>query len=129
MSNKSGYNASMRIGSYAGASLTNVAISISGETVDVTDLADTWRARARGCLDWEVTATKNIDTLAFLGIMTSGARALPSVTVTVYDTTGTASANRIFVGVGFPTRASVTLPMGAATEEITIQAKQAPTLP
>ncbi|MFA5715269.1 MAG: hypothetical protein WC998_05995 [Candidatus Paceibacterota bacterium] len=125
MANKSGYNASLTVGGYTGASLTNVSVSISGETVDVTDLADAWRNRARGPLDWEVTGTKNVDTVDFLTLVATGSTAMPSLGVTVKNMTG----STIFSGIGFPTRASATLPMGAATEEITIQGMTYPSTP
>jgi len=117
MGNKSGYNASLTIGSYTGASLTNVTVAINGETIDVSDLSDTWRARTPGLLDWELTGTKNVASEAFLDLMKpTGAAAQTSVGVKLTNPAGTT----VFSALGWITQAVLTYPRGAASEEITV---------
>lgn len=113
MASRSGYNASLTVGGYTGAELTNVSVSINHEPIEVSDLASTWRERAKGLIDFEVTGSKNYATQAFLTLAAAGQT---SVVVKVSDPDGTT----IFSGVGFVTRGMTTFPMGAATEEVTV---------
>lgn len=127
MGNKSGYNASLTVGSYTGASLTDVTVTLSGQTIDVSDLSDIWRSKTYGLLDWELTGIKNVATEAFLELMKpAGGAAQTSVAVTVTNPAGTT----VFSGLGWITHASLTYPRGAATEEITVVGNgTAPTVP
>lgn len=109
----SGYQASLSIGSYAGADITNISVTINGEPIDVTCLADTWKKNVNGLRDWEVTGTKNFTTQDFLTALNSGRT---SVLVTITSPAGAT----VFSGLGFCTRGVTTFPMGAATEEITV---------
>jgi hypothetical protein len=116
MASKSGYSAKLSVGAgYTGAELTNVSVSINHEPVEVSDLASTWRERAKGLLDWEVTGSKNYATQAFLTIAGSGTT---SVAVSIFGPNSATTA--VFTGVGYVTRGMTTFPMGAATEEITV---------
>ena len=116
MASKSGYNAKLSVGSgYTGAELTDVSVSINHEPVEVSDLASTWRERAKGLLDWEVTGSKNYATQAFLTIAGSGTT---SVAVSIFGPNSATTA--VFTGVGYVTRGMTTFPMGAATETITV---------
>jgi predicted secreted protein len=117
MAHRSGYNASLSIGTgYTGAELTNVAVTVNHEPIEVSDLASTWKERVAGLKSWEVTGSKNFATQAFLTLAASGNT---SVAVAVKDQDGTT----IFSGAGFVTRGLSTFPQGAATEEVTIQGK------
>lgn len=117
MASRSGYNASLTVGSgYSGAELTNVTVSVNHEPIEVSDLASTWKERTAGLKSWEVTGTKNYATQAFLTIAASGNT---SVGVAVKDQDGTT----VFSGAGFVTRGLTAFPQGAASEEITIQGK------
>jgi hypothetical protein len=114
MASKSGYNASLTVGSgYTGAELTNVSVVVNHEPIEVSDLASVWKERAIGLLDWEVSGSKSYATQAFVTLAASGRT---SVAVKVKDQDGTT----IFSGLGFVTRGLATFPMGAASEEITI---------
>jgi len=113
MASRSGYGASLTVGSYTGAELTDVRARISHAPVEVSDLASTYVERQPGLLDWEVTGTKNYASEAFLKLADA---ARTSVVCKVTDMKGTV----IFSGVGFITNGGTNLPMGAATEEITV---------
>ena len=113
MASRSGYGASLTVGSYTGAELTDVRARISHAPVEVSDLASTWVERQPGLLDWEVTGTKNYASEAFLTLAMAGRT---SVVCKVTDMKGTV----IFSSVGFVTNGGTNLPMGAATEEITV---------
>ncbi len=116
MANLSGHNASVTIGGYTGASLTNVSVSINGETIDCSDLSSHWQDNAPGVWSWSVTADKNYASEAFLTLAHTAGTDHTSVSVTVTNQTGTT----VFAGVGWITAATLTFPKGAATESITI---------
>lgn len=114
MASRTGYNASLTVGSYTGAELTDVRVRISHSPVDVSDLASTWVERAPGLLDWEITGTKNYASEAFL---TRAVNARTSVICRVTDS----RSSVIFSGVGFITAGGTNMPMNAAAnEEITV---------
>lgn len=114
MASKSGYGASLTVGSYTGAELTDVHARISHAPVEVSDLASTWVERVPGLLDWEVTGTKNYAAESFL---TRAFNARTSVICKVTDS----RSSVIFSGVGFITNGGTNMPMNAAaTEEITV---------
>jgi hypothetical protein len=113
MASRSGYGASLTVGSYTGAELTDVRARISHAPVEVSDLASTWVERQAGLIDWEVTGTKNYASEAFLTLADA---ARTSVVCKITDMKSTV----IFSGVGFITNGGTNLPMGAATEEITV---------
>lgn len=122
--NKTGFGAALTVGVYTGAELTDVRVSINHEPVDITDLASTWRERAEGLLDWEVTGTKNYATEAFLDLALV---ATTSVTVAVKQP----DTSVLFSGAGFITRGMTNFPGNAASnEEITVVGNGvAPTVP
>jgi hypothetical protein len=113
LANQSGYNATLAVGAYAGASLDDVRVSVNHEPVDVTDLSSKWRERAPGLLQWEVTGTKKYATQAFLTLAKAGTT---SVVVRVSPPSGTV----FFSALGFVTRGAANFPMGAAGEEISV---------
>ena len=123
MANLSGYNATLKIGTYSVASLDDVRVSVDHEPVDVSDLADTWRAMAGGILDWEVTGTRKFTCQKFLTLVDGGRT---SVAIRV----GSPATTNLFSGTGYITRGASNFPMGAAGEEITIVGTgSAPTKP
>lgn len=125
MANKSGYNASLTVGTYTGTSLRNVTATINGETIDVSDLESIWRQTVPGLSGWEVTGTKAVTTEAFLDIAAAAISGQTSVGVTVSNPAGTT----VFSGAGWITAASLTYPQGAAEETITVTGNGAPTVP
>lgn len=125
MPNKSGYNASLTVGTYTGASLTNVTATINGAPIETTDLSSKWVSRVAGPMDWTVTGTKNVATEVFLDLVATGSTAMTSLGVKVTNPTG----STVFSGVGFANTASLTFPQGPATETITLVAKGAPSKP
>lgn len=113
MANKSGFNASLTIGTYTGASLTDVSISISQATIDVSDLSNVWTQRAAGLKDWTISGRKNYVSQDFLTLAAAGT----SMVVKVKNQAGVV----IFSGVGRVSQGSLNFPMGAANESIEIQ--------
>jgi hypothetical protein len=120
MADKTGYKATLTVGSYTGVALTNVSVRASGETIDVSDLSSYERQKQFGKTSWELTGSKNLkpsETTTVMGIFfPSAAAAQPSVGVSVKNPTGTC----VFSGTGYVTRAVTTYPMGAATQEFTV---------
>ncbi len=126
MANLSGHNATVSIGSgYSGASLTNVSVSINGETIDCSDLSSHWQDNAPGIWSWSVTADKNYATEAFLTLAHTAGSGHATVGVAVKNPAGTT----IFSGAGYVTAATLTFPKGAATESITITGDGEPSVP
>ena len=111
---KSGYTATLKVGAYAGANLTNVTLNINHETVDLSDLNSHFKERGGGVLDWEVTAQKNLTTAVFLNMARNGET---SVAVSIIGPNGGLA---VFSGVGLITRGMAAYPMAAANEDITI---------
>jgi hypothetical protein len=120
MADKTGYKATLTVGSYTGVALTNVSVRASGETIDVSDLSSYERQRQFGKVGWELTGSKNLkpsETTTVMGkFFASAAAAQPSVGVSVKNPTGAC----VFSGTGYVTRAVTTYPMGAATQEFTV---------
>lgn len=125
MANISGYNASLTVGTYNGANLRNVSVTINGGTIDVSDLSSKWRSTAPDIAGWEVTGTKGITTAAFLDLADQGISGMTSVGVSVKNP----KATTVWSGVGWITGASLTFPQGAAEETITITGNGAPSIP
>lgn len=113
MGSKSGYTASLTVGAYTGAELTNVSVTLNHEPIEVSDLASVFKERTWGLLDWELTGTKNYVTQAFLTLAKAGRT---SVNTIVKNPAGTT----MFSCPGLVTRGVANYPMGAATEEITV---------
>ena len=132
MANKSGYKASLTVGTYTGTSLTDVTLSISGETIDVSDLSSYDRQKVMQKQSWEITGSKNVLTTTLLAALwkksegsASAAGARPSVGVGLHNPTGTC----VFSATGWVTQTVITYPMGAITETWTIVNTQtAPTV-
>lgn len=125
MGNISGYNASLSVGTYSGANLKNVTVTMNGETIDVSDLTSRFRQTAIGLAGWEVTGTKGVTTAVFIDLMEAAASGATSVAVAVWR--AGLSPTTVFAGVGWITNASLTFPMGAAEETITITGNGGPT--
>lgn len=126
MGNISGYNASLTVGSgYTGANIKNITATMNGETIDVSDLSSKFRATVPGLTGWEITGTKGVTTAVFLDTMDAAASGATSVSVSVTNPKGTT----VFTGVGWITNASLTFPMGAAEETITVTGNGGPTVP
>ena len=125
MGSLSGYTASLYLGpvssgaaDYHGAELTNVSVNVGHEPVEVSDLASVFKERVAGLLDWEVTGSKNYVTQRFLTRVQS---AQTSILCRVFSSAHPPPASAVFTAYGFVTRGLATYPMGAATEEITVQ--------
>ena len=123
MASKSGFRAILGVGYvsgnistvYNGAELTDVSITVSHESVDVSDLGSIWKERTFGLMDWEVTGKKNYVSSAFIKLIKS------QNTSTFWIGVKNPAGAIIFKGRGIVLRGSLAIPMGAITEEITIQ--------
>ena len=122
MASKSGYNFKAYIGATSKstniAQVTNIAFSVSGEPVEVSDLASTYKERVQGLSDWEATVSANYQTTQ-LGKKAAAMAAATSQIFTIVNNKAVPSTT-VFSGICLITRIGMAFPMGAATEEMTV---------
>jgi hypothetical protein len=124
MANLSGYSCTLTVGSFDGATIKDITVTINGNMIDTGDLTSQWNTYAQGIHDWEVTGTKAYASESFLTLMHGSVSA--SVAVAIKNRTG----STLFGGVGFVTKGAANFSKAAAaTESITITGKGAPTTP
>jgi len=114
MANKSGYGASLTVGSYTGAELTEVGVAMDNEAIDVADLADYIAQVDVGQTTVVVTGRANYNaTVHFLSMVVSASSSAASVGVTITDPAGSV----VLSGAGFVTRGTWTAPKGGAINQ------------
>ena len=118
MASKSGYKTTMsfsKVGTSTVVELTDVSVTVNHESIEVSDLASVWKERTWGLVDCEVTAKRNYVASTFLRKATS-AGAYSYIIAVISP-----SLTHVFSGVFLLTRATLNMPMGAITEDITLQ--------
>ena len=115
MASKSGYKTTLTIGATV-TELTDVSITVNHEPIEVSDLASVWKERTFGMMDFELTAKRNYVSTHFLKTAATSA-GVQTVNLTVVDP----ASVTVFQGTGMITRATLNMPMGAITEDITFQ--------
>lgn len=112
MPGKSGYRATITLGSVAISEADNVEITADGEEFDVTDLGDYLVQKKPGALDINVTGEATY--LTFAASMLSRIHGAYSGTASfAIKITGPPSGSTVLSGAGHYTRGGLTLPRGA----------------